>query len=271
MAEQDRVRKGWTSNFFQTPNGIYEMPISACAKAVYIFLCRCADREGQSFPSYKTIGEAIGWGRTKVAEALKELETIGLLIRQEQYKENGARDSNLYTITHPDDVAILGDNHPRPSDGLPQSVKRTTPVHQANYPHPQDERAPSVKRTQTIHNKQNSLKKTYRTTHTTWNNEIAVTLTSETTNYDEQINVCKELQNILQEKGINAQLKTIKAWLQIANSDDVLYAADLATQDSVRNPAGFIGSLLRNGIVKVNKKEKRDPRYEAFYKLMEGN
>jgi hypothetical protein len=265
MNEQGKVRKGWTSNFFQVPNGIYDLPISSCAKAVYIYLCRCADRDGQSFPSYMTIGGAIGWGRTKVAEALSELEAYGLLIRQEQYKENGSRDSNLYTIVHPDDVVLLADE-------LPPSATRTTPVHEVNYPRPPHGRAPSARRTVTIHKEQYPYNNTHVTTHTEMQKEIAASQENvEEQPIGEQTErVCEELKSVLEQKGINVQTKTVRLWLKLAPPDDVIYAVELATKDDVRNPAAFISGVLKKGIVRVEeRKPERDPRYEAFYRLMD--
>lgn len=258
MGELGRVKKGWTSNFFQTPNGIYELPISACAKACYIYLCRCADQEGQSFPSYKKIGQAIGWGRTKVAEALSELEQCGLLWRQKQFKENGARDTNLYTVVHPDDVVI-------PNKGeTPPFAKRTTHVRLADGVRSSRELGPSAKRTVKIHKEQYTRNNTHLTTHTKEKTEKKSGQEQQTER------ACEKVQSALKEKGIQVHTKTVRNWLNRAPAEDILYAAELALQDEIRNPAGFIESLTKRGIVRIEKRESQmDLKYAPFYDLFE--
>lgn len=85
-------------DFFYSYNMIFSMDISAHAKLVYTYLCRCANSEAKSFPARKTIGEVCSIGLTSVRNALKELVEARLLKKQEQFRSNGGQTSNLYTV-----------------------------------------------------------------------------------------------------------------------------------------------------------------------------
>lgn len=109
MVELGRVRKGWISEFSQFPNRIYDTKVSGHAKAVYIYLCRRADSEGQSFPGYGTIAEEVGFSKSTIQRAVRELIEAGLLLKEFRgRKESGEFFTNLYTIIHPDDACPKG-------------------------------------------------------------------------------------------------------------------------------------------------------------------
>ena len=109
MVELGRVRKGWISEFSQFPTRIYDTNVSGHAKAVYIYLCRRADSEGQSFPGYGTIAEEVGFSKSTIQRAVRELIEAGLLLKEFRgRKESGEFFTNLYTIIHPDDACPKG-------------------------------------------------------------------------------------------------------------------------------------------------------------------
>ena len=91
------------SGYFYAPNmifdTIFDIPLSAYAKLVYLYLCRCADSNGQSFPSHKDICKKceIKSDRT-VKNALKELHAAGLIVKEHRTREDGGQSSDLYTI-----------------------------------------------------------------------------------------------------------------------------------------------------------------------------
>ncbi|MFD1673671.1 helix-turn-helix domain-containing protein [Alicyclobacillus fodiniaquatilis] len=284
MNEQGQVRKGWTNGYFTVPNGIYEMQIGGHAKAVYVYLCRRADSEGQSFPGYGTIAGEVGFSRSTVQRAVNELINAGLLLKEVRgRKENGEFYPNLYTVIHPLDVIPkrVWSDRPHPPKGM---VTENTPMVSETIPMVTENIPMVCENKEGILIKDYPLTKPIKDTPTqeafTVIQEISATIerSEEPTEVKKQNeHVCKEIQSVLEEKGIQVQAKTIRAWLQIAKPDDVLYAAELATKEGVRNPAGFIGSLIRNGIVRVeatttNKTSNaKDKRYTAFYKLFPEN
>ena len=106
----DKLQKKVKHNFFIGYNMIFKQEISVHAKLVYLYLCRCADGNDCSFPSYSTIGENCSISRRTAIEAVKELEAIGLVIKQIQKTKKGGDTSNLYTVT---DCPSAGDAPPQ--------------------------------------------------------------------------------------------------------------------------------------------------------------
>ena len=100
--------RSWTKrdpvkNYFPLPNEIFQLGLSHGAIAVYGYLLRIEDRRTyQCYPSYATIGKAVGMSRNTVRKYVQELEERGLIctertsiITQDGRKQNG---SLLYTI-----------------------------------------------------------------------------------------------------------------------------------------------------------------------------
>ena len=94
-------------NYYPVPKVICQLCLSPGEIAVYSFLLFCEDRKTyQCYPSYRTIGDAVGMSRNTVRKYVQELEERGL-IRTERTtvtlkdgrKRNG---SLLYTILPPE-------------------------------------------------------------------------------------------------------------------------------------------------------------------------
>ena len=67
-------------NFFSLPNEIFLLGLSPGKLAVYSYLRRCEDRgTHQCWPSYKTIGKAVGMSENTVRKYTLRLEERGLL------------------------------------------------------------------------------------------------------------------------------------------------------------------------------------------------
>ena len=90
-------------NYYPVPKVICQLGLSPGEIAVYSFLLFCEDRKTyQCYPSYRTIGNAVGMSRNTVCKYVRSLEEKGL-IRTERTtitlkdgrKRNG---SLLYTI-----------------------------------------------------------------------------------------------------------------------------------------------------------------------------
>ena len=90
-------------NYYPVPKVICQLGLSPGEIAVYSFLLFCEDRKpSQCYPSYRTIGDAVGMSRNTVCKYVRSLEEKGL-IRTERTtvtlkdgrKRNG---SLLYTL-----------------------------------------------------------------------------------------------------------------------------------------------------------------------------
>ena len=71
------------------------------SKLVFVYLSRCADRQGRCFPSLGSIAEGCGISKTSVKRAISELRLAGLVEVESRFAEgraNGRQTSNLYRI-----------------------------------------------------------------------------------------------------------------------------------------------------------------------------
>ena len=94
-------------NYYPVPKVICQLGLSPGEIAVYSFLLFCEDRKTyQCYPSYRTIGDAVGMSRNTVAKYVRQLEEKGL-IRTERttvtLKDGRRRNGSLlYTILPPE-------------------------------------------------------------------------------------------------------------------------------------------------------------------------
>lgn len=90
-------------NYYPLPKVLCRLGLSPGEIAVYSFLMYCENRTTyQCYPSYRTIGEAVGMSRNTVAKYVRQLEEKGL-IRTERttvtLKDGRVRNGSLiYTI-----------------------------------------------------------------------------------------------------------------------------------------------------------------------------
>ena len=90
-------------NYFPLPNVIFSLSLSPGEIAVYSYLLYCEDRKTyQCYPSYKTIGQAVGMSMNTVQKYIFELADKGFItieptsvITKTGQKRNG---SYRYTI-----------------------------------------------------------------------------------------------------------------------------------------------------------------------------
>ena len=90
-------------NYFLVPNEIFSLGLDYREISLYTYLLRCENRETyQCYPSYKTIGKAIGMCENTVAKYVRQLEEKGLIYTEPtlmQSKGGKALNGNLrYTI-----------------------------------------------------------------------------------------------------------------------------------------------------------------------------
>ncbi len=71
----------YMGNFFSLPNEIFLLGLSPGELSVYCYLRRCENQKThQCWPSYKTIGEAVGMCANTVSRYVKKLEEHGLIV-----------------------------------------------------------------------------------------------------------------------------------------------------------------------------------------------
>ena len=68
------------------------------ARTVYMYLRDRADADGKCWPCVKRIASDLHLSRRTAQRALADLEQAGYIRRDERFRENGSRTSNLYTI-----------------------------------------------------------------------------------------------------------------------------------------------------------------------------
>ncbi len=96
-------------NTFPFPNEIFILGLCPGELAVYSYLLCCANRKtGQCWPSYKTIGRAVGMTENTVAKHVGSLERRGLIRTEPTMVTTKAgikRNGNLlYTVSPFQDV-----------------------------------------------------------------------------------------------------------------------------------------------------------------------
>ena len=112
------------------------------ARLVLQVLVLHCNKEGECFPSIKTIAAKCGYGVSTVKRALDELVKAGYIVKQARFDErkNGGQTSNLYTLCS--DLPCPGEpeNAPAPeddaSDESPVVQPENVPVDACNAPDP---------------------------------------------------------------------------------------------------------------------------------------
>ena len=87
-------------NYFMLPNEIFNMDLSTGEIAVYAFLMRMEDRKTfQCYPSFETIGKAVGMGsKNTVMKYVRMLEEKELITKRKSFvitKDGKAWNGNL--------------------------------------------------------------------------------------------------------------------------------------------------------------------------------
>ena len=75
---------------------IYDLGLPHRAVTVYCYLCDRSNKNGECFPSAKTIALDLSISRRTVFRALNEK---GLIEEQSRLRDNGGSSSNLYRLT----------------------------------------------------------------------------------------------------------------------------------------------------------------------------
>lgn len=103
MKYQQYLKRDAVKNYFPLPNEIFCLGLCSGEIAVYAYLLYCEDRKTfQCYPSYRTIGKAVGLSRNTVKKYVVGLEQKHLIVTEPTtiYTKDGVkRNGNLlYTI-----------------------------------------------------------------------------------------------------------------------------------------------------------------------------
>ena len=80
MSYKKWPKRSAEKNYFMVPNEIFSIGLDYREISLYIYLLRCENRKTyQCYPSYKTIGHAIGMSENTVAKYVRQLEEKGLI------------------------------------------------------------------------------------------------------------------------------------------------------------------------------------------------
>lgn len=77
---------------------LYQMDLPHRAVAVYTYLYDRANKNGECWPSVKTIAGDIKLSPATVRRAIKDLRNAGLIETKQQYRENGGKSSLCYKL-----------------------------------------------------------------------------------------------------------------------------------------------------------------------------
>ena len=79
-------------------NTIYSSDLPHRARTVYMYLKDRTNKDGVCWPSIRTIAGELRLSRATVYRALDDLCKAGLLTREQRWRGNGGKTSNLYKI-----------------------------------------------------------------------------------------------------------------------------------------------------------------------------
>ena len=110
MITEKYIKQAKLQRYFPLPNSIFDIGLEAGEIAVYAYLLYCEDRKTfQCYPSYKTIGSAVGLSRNTVRKYVMSLEEKRLIkteLTKVKTKDGKVRNGNLLYTILPIDNAI---------------------------------------------------------------------------------------------------------------------------------------------------------------------
>lgn len=111
MKYQQYLKRDAVKNYFPLPNEIFCLGLCSGEIAVYAYLLYCEDRKTfQCYPSYRTIGRAVGLSRNTVKKYVAELERKHLIVTEPTniYTKDGIkRNGNLLYTILPIEQAVM--------------------------------------------------------------------------------------------------------------------------------------------------------------------
>ena len=81
---------------------LYSSELPHRARAVYMYLSDRSDKEGKCYPGIGTIAKELKLSRSTVKRALDDLEKSGYLHKEQRWRENGGKSSNMFYLRKSD-------------------------------------------------------------------------------------------------------------------------------------------------------------------------
>ena len=132
----------WNMAKFEYMQRAFSSELKPRARLVLQVLVLHCNKEGECFPSIKTIAAKCGYGVSTVKRALDELVKAGYIVKQARFDErkNGGQTSNLYTLCsdlpcpdEPENVPVPEDDA---SDESPAVQPESAPADTCDAPDP---------------------------------------------------------------------------------------------------------------------------------------
>ena len=79
-------------------SSLYSSGLPHRAVAVYMYLKDRADKDGKCYPAIGTIARELKLSRSTVKRAIADLENTGYLRKEQRWRENGGKSSNMYYV-----------------------------------------------------------------------------------------------------------------------------------------------------------------------------
>ena len=77
---------------------LYASELTHRAVTVYMYLRDRADKDGKCYPAIGTIARELKLSRSTVKRAITDLEKSGHLRKEQRWRENGGKSSNMYYV-----------------------------------------------------------------------------------------------------------------------------------------------------------------------------
>ena len=77
---------------------LYTSELPHRAVAVYMYLKDRADKDSKCYPAIGTIAGELKLSRSTVKRAIADLEKTGCLCKEQRWRENGGKSSNMYYV-----------------------------------------------------------------------------------------------------------------------------------------------------------------------------
>jgi len=81
---------------------LYSSELPHRARSVYMYLHDRADKDSKCYPAINTIAKELKLSRSTVKRAISDLEKSGHLRKEQRWRENGGKSSNLYYLVQLD-------------------------------------------------------------------------------------------------------------------------------------------------------------------------
>jgi len=78
---------------------VYTSELPHRARSVYMYLHDRADKDGKCYPAIGTIAKELKLSRSTVKRALADLEKSSRIRKEQRWRENGGKSSNMFYLT----------------------------------------------------------------------------------------------------------------------------------------------------------------------------